>query len=393
VIRFGGGIFYDRMRQLIRKGTAINPPVVYSPTAYYTTLDTYSQGGDVMGPSNAEQAAAGEDVPYPMVANYSLSVQQVVPLVDAVFSAAYVGNVSRHLAQTYIRNAIPMYARFDPANADPSNPKAPLPDNFLRMAYPSVGNVNQQEFSGTANYNALQLSLNRRFHRNLGLGVAYTFSKALGTSDDWSWAVSPYFPVRSRNYGPPYFDRSQVFSVNYTWDLPNLGRRLGNKLVGAVTDNWTLAGITQFMSGGPFTPGFSTTTSMDITGSSEGARITVVGDPRLDKSEKTFDRNFNTSAFALTPVRSFGNAGVNILRGPGVNNWDISLRKGFPLWQEDRILEFRAEFYNAFNHTQFSDVDRTARFNPAGDQVNARFGAFTSALSPRIISFALRLRF
>jgi hypothetical protein len=118
-----------------------------------------------------------------------------------------------------------------------------------------------------------------------------------------------------------------------------------------------------------------------------------VGDPRLDKSQRDFYRNFNTDAFARTPLRSFGNAGVNILRGPGVNNWDAAIARRFPLWSEQRYLQFRSEFFNAWNHTQFSGLDTGARFDAAGKQVNPTFGAFTSARSPRIIQFSARVVF
>jgi len=204
--------------------------------------------------------------------------------------------------------------------------------------------------------------------------------------------VSTYFPSRKRDYGPLDFDRSHVLTINYVYDLPKLSGL--NRLLRTLAGNWTVSGITSFVSGQPFTPGFSTTYATDITGSSEGARITVIGKPSLGKSEKTFYRNFRTEAFALTPVGSFGNAGVGILRGPGINNWDISIRKTLPLGRvESRSLQFRVELYNAFNHTQFSSIDSGARFDPSGAQVNPNFGAFSGARDPRIISLALRVRF
>jgi hypothetical protein len=181
--------------------------------------------------------------------------------------------------------------------------------------------------------------------------------------------------------------------MNYMYELPKLGKHTGLRLVGAITDGWTVSGVTSFVSGSPFTPGLGTTYTADITGSGEAARITVVSDPRLAKSEKTFSRNFRQEAFALTPVRSFGNAGIGILRGPGINNWDIALNRTFPLGLgERRVLQFRGEFFNAFNHTQFSAIDSAARFDQLGVQQNAGFGAFTAARNARIIAFSLRLQ-
>jgi hypothetical protein len=132
---------------------------------------------------------------------------------------------------------------------------------------------------------------------------------------------------------------------------------------------------------------------MDITGSpTDGARIKVTGNPVLPKSQRTFSRNFRTEVFALPEIGTIGNAAKTLLRGPGINNWDVAVFKNIPVRESVRA-QFRAEFYNAFNHTQFSAFDTTARFDPQGRQVNARFGEFTAARNPRQIQLALRLYF
>ena len=81
------------------------------------------------------------------------------------------------------------------------------------------------------------------------------------------------------------------------------------------------------------------------------------------------------------------------IRGPGINNWDVALFKNFPIYKERVRMQFRTELYNAFNHTQFTGLDTGARFDPQGNQVNARLGEFTAARSPRVIQFALRMYF
>jgi len=394
VLRGGFGIFYDRPRQLLNWSTAHNPPVNYAPTLYYGNLDTLSQAAGAIGPSNAGFPLPEKDADYPTVMNFSLGLQQVVPGLDAVWSVSYVGNVSRHLLERRNLNPIPLFARFDPANADPTLKGKPLPDDFLRP-YMGHANLLANEFAASANYNSLQTSLNRRFSNGLGFGISYTWSKALGVANSYNDTITPYFDPRSWEYGPLNFDRTHVFSVNYMYDLPDLSKKIQtNKFLSAIIGNWSVSGITRFQSGQPVVPSFSTTYATDITGSSEGARITVIGDPHLPKSERTFYRNFRTEAFALTPVGSFGNAGVGILRRPGINNWDIALNKKIPVGLgEQRVLRFRAEFYNAFNHTQFSNIDTGARFDKAGNQVNPNFGAFTAARAARIISFALRFQF
>lgn len=240
---------------------------------------------------------------------------------------------------------------------------------------------------------AYKISATRRMSRGIQYGAAYTWSKTLGVSDANFGGLSFYFPSRQRNYGPLDYDIRHMLVFNYTWDLPGLGRKLGRKALGYVTDTWQLSGITAFMTGTPFRPGFSTSDGQDITGSQEGANIDAVGDPNLSKDQRTFSKNFNTAAFARPALRSFGNAGIGILRNPSWNNWDISVSKRIPLNGEERYFQLRGEFYNAGNHTQFSGYDTTARFNPQGQQINANFGAMTGTRDPRKVQLSLRFMF
>ena len=387
-LRGGFGVFKDRPQGNPTFYANGNPPIAYTPTLYHGNLDTYASGGGAVGPSNLLILLG--DNKHATTMNYSLGIQHQIW--NTRVEAAYVGGLSRHLIIRRNLNPIPMFGRFDPANADPTRPGSPLPDNFFRPIK-GFADINLQEFSATSNYNSLQVSANRRFVKGLQFGVAYTFSKALGVvGTDYS-GISPYFPARKWNYGPLDWDRSHVFVVNYFYDLPKVAERMGVRPLRWVLDDWQISGITSFISGGPFTPSFSTTDGQDITGSTEGARITVVGDPKLDKSQKTFYRNFNTDVFRRTPQRSFGNCGLNILRGPGVNNWDIAISKRVPLGAEQRYIQFRTELFNAWNHTQFSGLDSSFRFNPQGVNQNANTGAYTSARPPRIIQLSLRIAF
>ncbi|HEV3197848.1 MAG TPA: TonB-dependent receptor, partial [Bryobacteraceae bacterium] len=160
-----------------------------------------------------------------------------------------------------------------------------------------------------------------------------------------------------------------------------------------VAEGWQLSGITSFVSGAPLTVGFTQVTATDITGSpTDGPRIVVAGNPILPKSQRTFYRNFNTGVFRLPAVGTIGNAAKTVIRGPGLNNWDIAAFKNFPI-REPFHLQFRAEFYNAFNHTQFTALDTTARFDTSGNQVNSDLGAFTAAGNPRLIQLGVKLYF
>ena len=388
-IRGGFGLFFDRVQGNVYSGTNGQPPVAYTPTLFYSQLATFLQAEGAVGPSNVNAPQVGKQKP-PSVMSYSFGVQRDVGF-GTVVDLAYVGTQGRHLLYAWNVNPIPLYARFDPANTDPTTNR-PLQDNFLRP-YLGLGNINIRGFGGTSSYNSFQLSVNRRLSRGLQYGVAYTWSKTLGIGGTDFEGANPYFPMRTYDYGLLEWDSPHVLVINYIYDLPRLGKRLGNRWLGWVADNWQISGITSFQSGYPFTPGFSTSDGQDITGSTLGARIVVTGDPRLPKSEKTFERNFRTEMFARPPLRSFGNAGIGILRQPGINNWDLSVSKRIPVGSEQRYLQFRSEFYNTWNHTQFSNVDSTARFDAAGRQINANFGAFTATREPRKIQLSLRFMF
>lgn len=387
-VRGGFGMFKDRLQGNPTFNLNGQPPIAYTPTLYYGDLNTYASAPGAVGPSNSNMLYGFNKQSTTM--NFSFGIQHQI--YQTVIDLSYVGSQSRHLMASRNINPIPMYGRFDPANQDPTNPGRPLPDNFFRR-YLGHADINYRSNSVNSNYNSLQLSANRRFTRGLQFGIAYTWSKTLGVAESDTTGLSPYFPDRERNYGPLAFDRRHVFVANYIWEIPGLGRRLNNRYLGWVTDNWQVSGITSFITGAPYTPGFSTTDGQDITGSSEGARVVIVGDTYLPKSQRTFERNFNTDAFARPPLRSFGNAGRNSMYGPGVNNWDISVAKRFPLFGESRYVQFRGEFFNAWNHTQFSSLDTTARFDPTGKQVNPSFGQFTGARDPRIIQLSLRVQF
>ncbi len=387
-VRGGWGWFYDVGQNNPVSASIGNPPIAYSPTLYYGNLDSFAQSGGALGPSDYTSMYGRHHLADTM--NFSVGIQHQIW--ETVIDASYVGALSRHNFLRRMINPIAMYSRFDPANMDPTQPGRPLPDNFFRP-YAGEGNMYVYEHAGNSDYNSLQVAINRRFTHGLQFGVAYTFSRLLGYASGDGDVMSPYFSWRRRNYGPLSFDRTNTLVFNYMYDLPKVGTKLGWKPAGWVLDNWQISGITSFISGAPFTPGFSTVDGADITGSAEGARIDVAGNGSLPKSDRTFYRNFNTDAFARPAPRSFGNAGVNILRGPGVNNWDINVSKRVPLFSEAQFVQFRAEFFNAFNHTQFSGLYTTARFDAAGKQVDSNFGAFSSARSPRIIQLSLKVVF
>jgi hypothetical protein len=321
--------------------------------------------------------------------NFSLSLQRRIGY-GTVIDIGYSGSLARHMMWQRNLNSIPFGANFDPANADRTANNVPLPQAFLR---PMVGynNINVREFASNSNYHSLQVSANRRFASGVQFGASWTWSKTLDYNDNDTENVSVLVPVRVWNYGLASFDRTHVLKLNWLWDVPRTSLR---GPAGYVVNHWQVSGIASFVSGQPLGVGFSTTSPVDITGSpTDGARIVVTGNPVLPRSGRTFSKNFRTEVFRLPARGTIGNAAKNILRGPGINNWDIAVFKNFPLRGDRMRLQFRSEFYNAFNHTQFSGLDTAARFDPQGNQVNQRLGEFTAARNPRQIQFSLRFYF
>jgi len=380
-IRGGAGIFYDRIAGQITMDTLTNPPSVVTPEIFSGTLESLSQvTATPTGAPSSLRSLFGSQQP-PTVYSFSLGAEHQFGQ-STLFDISYVGALARHLLWSRNINAVPPgsnYIDLHPENRDPTVNKA-YPSNLLRP-YLGWGDIHSDEFAATSNYHSAQFSVVRRASHGLRLMASYTFSKALGSADNDGAAVSAFFAPRSRNYGPLSFDRTHVASLSYYWALPKPGEYFHVRLLRITADNWELSGVTRFSSGGPFTPGISTTDNADLTGtSSEGARITVV-DPNAPNT---------TEMFARTPRNSFGNAGVGILRLPATQNWDMSLYRRIP-FNERVNLHLRFETYNTFNHTQFLDLYRTAKFDPVGNEVDPLFLTPSSARSPRRIQLALRL--
>jgi hypothetical protein len=387
-IRAGGGIFYNRFfSETFFNPFVGQPPIIDTPVVNFGRLPELRNATGLLYPANV---FAADPAGYlPTVYNFSLSIQRDVGW-GTVVDLGYAGSLGRHLYWRRDINPIPLGANFNPANFDPTIANRPLPAPFLRPIQ-GYNNINMIEGAGSSNYHGLLFSAKRRFTRGLEFGAAYTWSKALDYNDTDTEAISPLVNVRVWNYGRAGFDRTHIFNLNYIWELPV--RKMNHPAAAAVLNGWQVSGITSFVSGEPLGIGQSFVNAIDITGTpSQGARVVALRNPVLPKSERTFSRNFRTDVFGASPVGTIGNAAKNLIRGPGINNWDMALFKTFPI-REPMRLQFRWELYNAFNHTQFGGLDTGARWDAQGNQVNQRFGEFTSARGPRQMQFALRFFF
>jgi hypothetical protein len=394
-VRGGFGIFFDRFNddQILQLVEA--PPLVHTATAFYTTIAELQRAPLRLSPTNV--FAVQRDYDPPTVYNWSFGVQQNIGF-GMVLDVAYVGNVGRHLLHRRSLNATPYGTNFLSSSIDPTTGNTALPVNFLRP-FRGYGDIQYLEFASSSNYHSMQTQVNKRFSRSLQFGVAWTWSKAMNLVNANNDAVNPYLDFRMRNYGRANIDRTHNFVFNYIYSLPRVSERWNNPFSKWVLDNWEVSGVTSFVSGAPLGLGYSFVQATDITGASGAgidSRVNLTGDPNLPKGERTIYRHFRTEV-VQPPDRSnfgIGNAPKDPIRGPGINNWDVSVFKNIPLGaNEARRLQFRFEFYNFFNHPIFSGVETGARFDAQGRQVNARLGEYTSTLDARRIVLGAKFYF
>jgi hypothetical protein len=382
-VRGGGGVFFNRYGMVSGNmhTIAANPPNVYTPGVYFGTLESLGQlsGKGILAPTASMYAMTGEQ-PQTATYNFSFGVQQQLGH-RSVLDLSYAGSIARHLWSLRNINPVPAGAQFldlHPENRDLSTTASALSANFLRP-YQGWGDILNYDFGGSSNYNALQSSFTQRFGRGF-VGINYTFSKVLGVASTDTTSTSPFFPARDRNYGPLNYDRPHVFSVRFNYRLPDAGRAFGMRALGVVTDHWEVSGVGRIMSGAPFTPGLTSVDNYNFTGTpSETVRPDVLN-PDADPVNR----------FGRPARNSFGNTGQNVLRGPGMNNWDLSIYRQIPL-REGKYIQLRLESYNTLNHTQFSAVSQSPRFDAQGNQVDPLFLQPTAARAPRRLQMAIRL--
>lgn len=253
--------------------------------------------------------------------------------------------------------------------------------------------------AGIANssYHALETSLRKRFGHGLSFLASYTYAKALDDVSSFNITGSASQSVAGENdlaqnpfdlaaeRGRSMFDARHRFVVSYQWSLPFWTHP--HTWYQHALGRWQVNGITTLMTGTPFTVYDSRDPSLqggapEISGFSSN-RPNLVGDP--NSGPRTVDEWFNKSAFqAVTQPGAFGNEGRNVVQGPGFAQWDFSIFKYIRM-TEFMNLQFRAEFFNLFNHPNFR--------LPNNDINSPAFGRIQAAMPPRLTQFALKLIF
>jgi hypothetical protein len=385
-IRGGYGMFYSDIRQQSLNNISSNEPfglsmAVSQPTGGLT--NPYADTGNPFPftpPATAQAKQAFQFIlplttltewdPHfrdAVVQQWNLSVQQQV-FSDWIVTVAYAGSTGNHL---FLQNQLnPTVFGKAGANANAKRLYAPYYSSIVDML--SVGN---------SNYNSLQVTANKRFHRGLTILMNYTYSKSIDEGSNDSSAPSNPYNIRNDRAVSDY-NLPQKFGGSFVWDIP-VGK-LSNPVLRTVAGGWELNGIFTFQSGLPFT----VTSGVDNSQTAVNAdRANLIGDPNLGGGRSTaqiIQKYFNTAAFVVNPLGTFGNAGRNILIGPGMQNIDFGVIKNFPIRERYKV-QFRAEAFNLFNHANFN--------NPNASVSASTFGTITSAGSPRVMQVSLKAMF
>lgn len=368
IVRGGYGLYYDAGYFEVNSALYFNPPQfnlrVFFPSQYslLTLANPFPVGGGYTPP--ASLSVLSPDIVGAYMQHWSFGIEQTIRALGTV-SIAYAGSKGTHLI-----------------NSLDLNQPAPGPGNVQsRRPYPQYGGIMFIGSGANSSYNALQLSFNRPLSRSVAFLATYSFSKSIDNASAFqATKADPNFPQDSRNLsaerGLSSFDIPHRLKLAYIFQLPRNNRW---------TRDTEFRGITTVESGQPFTP----VLRFDNSNTGNGGQTTGSDRPNLLRNPRvanpTNDRWFDTSAFAVPQPYHFGNAGRNILRGPGFASFDVSLVRNFEL-HDGIALQFEAQSFNLFNRTNF-DLPELYADEPA------TFGRIFSAKAPRQIQFALRLSF
>ncbi len=427
VVRGGYGYFYDRVN-----GNSIIHAVEQS-APYSLTLDgqgplnlahpypTQQLGwGDSRWVNFATGASSNLNYPFmsenfttPLVQSYNLNIQYEF-LPRWVLEVGYVGSHGIHLVDAGRQvNIAQLATAANPINGVTTNSvqNASLRVPFLGFA---PNGLQQNGSDGDLKYNSLQATVRKQFSSGLLLQAAYTYARAF-TNEQANGAF--YSNLNSNNpadakqqYGISPFYYPSRFVLSYSWDLPYKSQK---GFAGRLLGGWNLSGVTTIQSGQPLTvtdgrggtaycgSSCSAAFSNVVTRAQMAAGATYANVPTAGGIEQRLggpgvQGYLNASAFGLLPTggiygngTGFGNSGLGIVAGPGQFNFDAALVKNTRVGgiREDATLQFRAEFFNIFNHPQFANPSSTDVSQPTFGWIT------TTSVNPRIIQLALKYSF
>jgi outer membrane receptor protein involved in Fe transport len=396
VFRTGGGIFHGRDAVSQTSALGLLPPNDRTATLNNTTFGA-------LAPFNATSAQPPTqlqtlDPLYNIPSSYQYSAGfQYALTPGTIFDMSYVGSHQVHQGRNRDINQVPLGDLTDIYNGV-------LDANTVRP-YLGYSHIYVNGRDGTSSYNSLQLAVSRNFAKGFQIQGSYAFSRLISdtTNRDTEGHSSPVQNILdlAAEKSLATQDQPHALTMNAIWQMPFFAKST-NGFLKTTLGGWELNGMYSARAGLPL----SVCVDRDVVGLASGTdiceRTNVAFNPNFPRDQRGVNEYFDTSAFSLQTPGTFGNAGRNLIRGPGLNNFDLSLFKNFHLpvphvgGDEGMRLQFRAEFFNAFNHTQWGGVD--TNFVP--DQVAAgsgstssSFGTVNGAREPREIQFALKVLF
>ena len=377
VFRAAYGVFYDSFEYNDVSFMKLNAPdLIFSifpnPIANPENHDNWFPD-----PGNSAFAPFGVNVENatPYYQHWNFAIQRELAS-NLFWEVAYVGSKGTKLPGRFNANQAFL-------DRDPNNP-TPVAS---RRRFEGFGDAFINSFDRTSSYNSLQTKLERRFSKGLSLLTAYTWARTLD-----SVSSSAYTPVDigciSCEWGLSDLHVKHRFTFSSVYELPfGRGRPLLSNLAGpadAILGGWQVNGIVTLSSGLALSPGGGNSN----TGGFVSNRPSVVsGCNPNDFPQRTVQKYFNPDCFFIQQTGTFGDSGRNVILGPGINNVDFSLFKNFPFAEGRQQLQFRAEFFNFFNHASF--VDLSTNTNIASPNA----GLIATARDGRVVQFALKYRF
>jgi hypothetical protein len=338
--------------------------------------------------SNLSGRLIQEDFGTPLLQKWNLNIEyEFIP--QWAVEIGYAGSHGIHLQEAGRQiNTAPLASESNPINgitvSTVSNASLRVP--YLGFAPASF---DWQGTDGDSKYNSFQASLRKRLSRGMQFQAAYSFNKTLTTMS--TGLMNSNNPSDARQqYGVSNMIRPHRFVINYSWDLPFKG----TGLVRHVVADWSLSGVTTIQSGMPLT--ITDNRGGTIYGGGASSRAQFCdgkGNSDVASSGSPADRvdsYFNLNGVFCPPPAigdgtGYGNSGIGIVRGPDQANWDLGLNKNISI--KETRLSFRVEFFNIFNHGQFSNPNTNA-----GNPVT--FGKINSAsVNPRLIQFGAKYTF
>jgi hypothetical protein len=444
VVRGGFGLFYDRIGadrfvHAVEQGNPYSTTLDYSGSAAasFTIQNPFPNlplGQFVQRWANpATLQSSNLSVPFiaevshvPLVRQYNLNVQyEFAP--SWVLEVGYVGSSGINLLDyNHNVNTAGLASASNPINGFTTTTVANVAFRVPYIGYAPAG-LQATSYDARSNYNSLQITVRKSLTHGLTLQGSYTWSKSMSDVLVDS-SNSNNAGNLAQQYGPTYYNRPQRFIINYSWQIPTGNLRGPAK---AALGGWTLSGVTTIQDGVPFTfvdGNAGTAYGTNGTGTTSGfgraqmcpgmtyANIATSGgiESRLG-GYSGGPGYFNSSAFCPAPAimpdgvtvtsqaacptcaTLFGNSGVGILLGPGQFNFDSTLSKQFKVTERLNV-QFRAEFFNLFNHPQFSGISPgsgtggTTSFLP--QPLNAGSSTITTtSVNPRVIQLGLKVLF